>query len=154
MDAVTYPDPRVSQLLDERFVPIKLTITEDKPATQQAMRDYSLVWTPTLVFLDENGRELRRSVGYLPPNEMVAELEMGLGTYFLAHEKFGEAYDCFQRVVRNSPDSQHVAEAMYWSGMARYKRDDDQNGLAQHWHELRDRFPDSAWWQKASFIDR
>ena len=154
MDAVTYPDSRVADTLEQNFVPVKLTVAEGNRPTEEAMDRYNVVWTPTMIVLDETGKEVRRSVGWLPPDEMVAELHMGLGAYYLVKKQYDRAFDCFQRVVREAQNSRQVPEAIYWSGMARYEKDHDPSGLMEYWHELRDRFPDSEWWRKASFIDK
>lgn len=154
MDAVTYPDSKVARTISEEFVPVKLTITDETPEVKDAMKHYTLLWTPTLVFLDEQGKELRRSVGYLSPEEMVPELIMAAAAYDLTKDSFAKAFDRFERVKNEYGQSMRAPEAMYWSAMAAYKRDDNVEKLLTGWHELRDRYPDSSWWQKAAFIDK
>ena len=152
MDAVTYPDAEVQRVINENFVPVKLDISEARD--KETMDRMGVMWTPTIMTLDENGKEVRRSTGYLPPYEFVPELYMAVGQHWLAQGEFAKAHDRFVLIARDYPQSAVAAEAMYWAGMAHYKRDNDPAGLAKHWHELRDRHPDSPWWTKAQFIDR
>ena len=41
---------------------------------------------------------------------------------------------------------------MYWSGVTAYKRDNNADSLMKFWKDLKEKFPDSPWWTRASFI--
>jgi hypothetical protein len=152
MDAVTYPDDNVQHNLTEGFVGVKVDSSAEDEDTQSEVHEYAAVWTPTLVFTDEEGREIRRSVGYLPPEEMVPELHLADGLHRLTLGDYETAYEVFKHIVDEHPESMRVPEAMYWCGVAGYKRDGKVDPLMAHWKELQQRYPDSEWWQKASFI--
>lgn len=65
-----------------RFVPLKLNAGKDG---KEIAERYSLRGVPTMVFVDADGNEVDRLVGYLPPDEMVAQLKrIGSGDTFAA----------------------------------------------------------------------
>jgi len=152
MDAVTYPDPKVARLISESFVPVQVDITKDDPHAAMLVEKFNQMWTPTIIVLDENGKELRRTVGYYPPEEFMPELLLGLGMVRMKKEDFAGAHELVQRAVREYPNSNDAAEALYWSGVSAYKGDHNSESLTKFWKELKERFPDSPWWTKASFI--
>lgn len=49
------------------------------------MRRFRQLWTPTLIFLDHHQIELRRLVGYVPPEEFVAQVAMAIGMTHVFH---------------------------------------------------------------------
>ena len=152
MDAVTYPDPKVARLIGESFVPVQVDITKEDPQIGLLIDRFNQMWTPTVIVLDENGKELRRTVGYTPPEDFIPELLLGLAMVKMHKKDYAGAHEMAQRVVSEYPNSNDAAEAMYWSGVTAYKRDNNPEGLTKYWKQLKEKFPDSPWWTKASFI--
>ena len=74
MDAVTYPDDRVASALDRAFVPFKINLLERHPDLKPACAGGRVMWGPTFIVADARGSEIRRWVGWLPPESFVAEL--------------------------------------------------------------------------------
>jgi thioredoxin-related protein len=77
MDTVTYPDPRVAQFVQQHFVPVKVGVKQN----QRLAEDYLVSWTPNVVIADEQGKVHYRVEGYLPPEDFVAYLSLGVGKY-------------------------------------------------------------------------
>ncbi len=152
MDTVTYPEEQVSQFLNENFIPVKLNSKEDSDILRETATLYAPVWTPTLLVIDQDKRIARRLEGFVPPEEFLPEMLLAKGTLLLRQGNYSEAYALFQKVATEYPNSQAVPEALYWSGVSAYRRDNAPDGLLKHWNELADRFPQSTWWQRASFI--
>ena len=74
MEEGTYPDPRViSELAD--FVSIKV----DTQKRIDIETKYGFAYYPTVVFLDAQGREVSRHIGYLGPENMVEEIKKSRG---------------------------------------------------------------------------
>ena len=74
MEEGTYPDPRViSELAD--FVAIKV----DTQKRIDIETKYGIAYYPTVIFLDAQGRELSRHIGYLGPEDMVEEIKKSRG---------------------------------------------------------------------------
>lgn len=70
MEEWTYPDPRVvSEMTD--FIAIKV----DTQKRIDIESKYGIAYYPTVVFLDTEGREVSRHIGYLGPEEMVEEIK-------------------------------------------------------------------------------
>jgi hypothetical protein len=63
MGAVTYQNPEVERYSEDSFIPVQYNVAEDKNAVDQ----FNSSWTPTIVIQDADGREYRRSFGYLDP---------------------------------------------------------------------------------------
>jgi thiol:disulfide interchange protein DsbD len=73
LEQFTYSDPGVIETLS-RFRKIKVDATSaDTAETLDAIRRFSVFGVPTVVFLDEKGREVKslRMNGYVPPLEFV-----------------------------------------------------------------------------------
>lgn len=152
MDAVTYPNPEVAKTLNERTVAVQVDTAEPDQPARQLMREFRLVWTPTLVWLDHHGIEVRREVGYLDPQHLVAVLGLADGQAHLLHANFVEALAIFDAVGEGGHP--HAApEALYWAGVAAL-RQGQREQLVSRWQTLRARYPESTWWGRASFIDR
>ena len=65
-------------------------------------------------------------------------------------KKWGEAERRYKDFVQQYGSSPTAAEAIYWSGVATYKRTIDHTVLALISKELEQHFPDSLWARKAS----
>lgn len=153
MDTVTYPDATVQRMLGEHAVAARFNTHEPDDQVKQLMRRFRQVWTPTLIFLDHHGIELRRQVGFLPPVDFVAEVGLALGMAHLMHARFDEAFKQFRLVRERHAGQEAAAEALYWAGVAALRRNGSADGLLTQWKELKAEYPNSTWWTKASFID-
>ena len=65
-------------------------------------------------------------------------------------KKWDEAERRYKNIVQQYGSSPTAAEAIYWSGVARYKRTIDHAVLRLISRELEQHFPNSLWAQKAS----
>ncbi len=70
MDASTFPNPAVIQLINSRYVPVKVSLEQNLPVG----RRYRITQIPTLLILNEHDQVLKRVSGYSTPNEVVREL--------------------------------------------------------------------------------
>jgi hypothetical protein len=149
MDAVTYPNPEVAHLIEEHFVPVQFNVVEQADVMDQ----FNTPWTPTLIVQDAEGREHRRSNGYLDPKRFQAEMAVARlvaavnrGDFRTAVAHAGPA----QRL--NVGDPWREPEALYWSGVAAYKDANDPNLLLAAWNRILDQFSQSEWARKVEFI--
>ncbi len=69
MEQGTYPDPRVISEMSD-FIAIKV----DTQKRIDIETKYGIAYYPTVVFLDPEGKEIGRHIGYLGPEEMVEEI--------------------------------------------------------------------------------
>jgi thioredoxin-related protein len=148
METVTYPEHEVQQFLGDHFAPVRLDVHQASEAAQR----YNPIWTPTLLVLSEEGAEAHRVVGYLPPEEFRAELNLGLAKAYLDRDALEKALIHFRETVTHFPETWSAPEAQYWAGVARFRAEGKPDGLRAEWNFLIERWPESRWARSASFI--
>jgi len=141
MDTVTYPEPRVAHFLEQYFIPVKVRVKESRDLVEH----YLVSWTPNVVLADDQGRVHDRVEGYLPPEDFLACLALGVGRYLLNRKRFAQAAERFEEVAQRHWGSDAGAEALYWLGVARYKQTHDSAQLHPSWQRLAQEYPNSAW---------
>jgi len=141
-----YPDERVAQFINQNFVPIKIHIKENK----EAFGRFGAQWTPTLIVLDQEGKERYRLEGFLPSEDFLAQLEMGLARSAFERGEFQEAERRYRDVAKKYPKSEAVPEALYWAGVSKYKATNDPAPLQEAARNLKTQYPESSWAKKAS----
>jgi len=128
------------------FIPVKVHIKEQKKVFDR----FGALWTPTQIVLDADGEERHRIEGFLPVEDFLAQLELGLGKRQFQHQRFGDAERLFRAVCTGHPKSGGAPEACYWAGVAAYKNTNDPKHLGATGELLKTRYPDSEWARKAS----
>ena len=140
----------MQRYLHEHFVPVRAHVKEHPEAFRTLGDRYDAHWTPTTLVLDESGEERHRIEGFLPADDFLAQLALGVGKASFSHGRFPEAEEAFREVVTRHPDTDAAAEAQYWAGVARYKATGDAEALADTARRFRDRYASTAWAKKAS----
>ena len=152
MDAVTYPDTRVVSFLDENFHSIRVNMKEPQEAMRDLLRATKPPWGPTFVLLGARRVELRRYVGWLPPQEFIAELTVALGVNDLIRRRFDEAHAHFRAACVDEFRNGIAPEALFWAGVAKYKTG-GKPALREVWDELVARFPESTYARRTDIWD-
>jgi tetratricopeptide (TPR) repeat protein len=145
-----YPDPAVIQLIDDQFVPVRVHVRDQADEFKRLGAKYNAQWTPTVLVIDSQGEERHRVEGFLPATDFLAQLALGLGHSAFARSDFAEAERWFRQVVERSPDTDAAPEALYWTGVARYKAAGDAAALRETAVQFRQRYKDTSWAKKAS----
>ena len=149
MGTVTYPNLEVEQYITQNFIPVQFNVQE-QPGK---MDEFNAVWTPALMVQDADGREHRRSFGYLDPERFLAEMSLARVQAALDRHEFAEAQKLADEALQKcSGDPVHEPEARYWASVAAYKATNDSSKLMDGWNKLLDQFPDSEWAHRAEFI--
>ena|SRR5687767_7854975 len=149
MGAVTYPNPEVDRFIAEHFVPVQYNVGEHPEAFQQ----FNAAWTPTIIIQDVEGREHRRSEGYLDPQRFLAEMSLALVKAALNRQEYEEAARRAEEAVgRTKGDKQREPEALYWKAVVAYRQTGSADPLLAGWNRLLDEYPDSEWAKRAEFI--
>src|SRR5262245_42913474 len=144
MGTVTYPHAQVAEFVSERFVALKFNLRERHPDFKEAVGRAKALWSPLHVYLDGRGNELRRTIGYLPPEEFLAELRIALGLAALMQNKIDQALVWFEDAASTYPTTLAAPEALYWAAAAAY-RTGGIPAVVARWDDLASRFPDSPW---------
>jgi hypothetical protein len=131
--------------MSQHYVPVKIHVKRHPDTFER----FGVQWTPVLLVLDANGKEQHRWEGYLPPDEFLAQLELGVAKAKFGESRWEEAARLFDELARARPDSDLAPLAVYYAGVSRYKGG-DPGALPATGEELRRRFPGSPWATKSS----
>ena len=145
-----YPDERVVRLVTFEFVPIRIHVRDAGDVYSRVSQQLNVQWTPTVLILDEDGIERHRVEGFLPVDDFLAQLKLGLARIAFQRGAFDEAERRFRQVVDEHPQSDPAPEALYWIGVSRYKGQGDASALAETARAFSTRYTVSAWAKKAS----
>jgi uncharacterized protein HemY len=140
----------VERFITDRFIPARLHVKEQASDYKRFAERYEAQWTPTILELDPDGNERHRIQGFLPVDDFLAQLTLGLGHAAFKREDWVEAERAFRAVVTEHPDAEAAAEALYWAGVARYKGSKDPAALAETASAFADRYTETSWAKKAS----
>jgi tetratricopeptide (TPR) repeat protein len=144
MDAVTYPTKEVAEFIQSYLIPLRVAFNHDPLA-----RDFNVKWTPTLVTLDPNGKEHHRTVGFLGPEEFVASQVLGHGKMSFDLEKFEEAIERFNSLLKTYPKSEYAPEAIFFRGVSLYKSNHNPKPLREAYDRLTGEYPNTEWTKRA-----
>ena len=107
MDAVTYPDRRTVEFINKNFVAFRVDANQ---ATQLVIR-FEVQYTPTVIILDGDDKEHHRSVGYLPPEEFIPQLMLGMAKSKFNRDKCFQSLEILRRLLSDYAGSKAAAEA-------------------------------------------
>lgn len=145
-----WPDPRVVSLAHDAFLPARLHVKEQAADYPTYADRFGVTWTPTTLIIDPSGIERHRIEGFLPADEFLAQLHLGLGQLAFHAGRFEEAARHFDNVLARFADSDAAPEAQYWGGVARYKASGDPAALGATSRALDSSYAGSVWAKKAS----
>ena len=74
MDQITYEDEKVIEEVMKNFVPVKVDVDVEQSLAYQ----FGIYSIPTIVYLDENGNEVYRTVGYRSASQILADMDEAL----------------------------------------------------------------------------
>jgi TolA-binding protein len=88
--------------------------------------------------------------GFLPADDFLAQLILGSGRIAFHEQRWDEAAKLFRRVYEELPDTDTAPEALYWTGVTRYKETNDATALKETARAFTSRYTDTTWAKKAS----
>jgi hypothetical protein len=136
----------VKDFINRNFVPIKIHIKE-RP---NDFGRFKAEWTPTVIITEPDGTERFRFSGFLPAQDYLAQLQLGLAKAAFSRQQFDEAQREFETVASEYSQSDAAPEAVYWAGVSNYKRTGKPDSLKQAGQKLQEKYPDGEWAKKAS----
>lgn len=144
MAAVTFPELAVANFLTDKLVAVQIPVSSGTLATE-----FRVTWTPTLIMLDYYGKEHLRSVGFVPPEEMVPLMLLGQARVALDLGQYNEAVVQLNTLLNGNPVSVWAPEAVFMRGVSRFKASQDPRGLKEAQAQLARDYPGSEWQKKA-----
>ena len=145
-----YSDAAVANFITDHYVPVRVHVRDQAESYQSLATRFGALWTPTILTIDTGGEERSRIEGFLPADEFLAQLKLGLARAAFAREAFAEAERRFREVVEQHADTEAAPEAMYWEGVARYKGSGEAVALSATAARFTRQYKDSSWARKAS----
>jgi hypothetical protein len=147
MNTGPYSDEKVRKFLEEQYIPLRSLCIWEKPTG--LMERFGIKWTPTFLVLDTEGKEHHRFVGYVPSDDLLAHLGLGMGKILFDTDRMEEAIAQLQTVVQRHPDAGATPEAVFFLGVAGYKHTHDAKELRRAYETLKAKYPQSEWARRA-----
>lgn len=144
MDAVTYPKEDVVRFVNNYLIPLRINVVNGP-----IPKDYHHIWTPTVAVLNPTGKEVQRSVGFLGPDEFIVKMQLGIAKVRLDTGEYDTAMIPLKSLMETFPTSNSIPEAIYFSGVAAYKKSDDPSKLKEAYKRLLKEYPDNIWTERA-----
>lgn len=144
MDAVTYPNKAVVDFINQSVVPLRIGSVE-----QPMAKDLDISYTQAQLILDQNGKGHHRTVGFLEPAELIPSILLGIGKMHYATNTFKEAINSFEKILAKHPGSASAPEAIFLTGVSRYKSTHNPLPLKEAYEHLQKDYPRSSWTKRA-----
>jgi TolA-binding protein len=145
-----YARPEIAAFVRDTFVPVRLHVKDDAEQFKRVGAQFNAQWTPTTLIVDPTATERHRIEGFLPADDFMSQLRLGLAKAAFARGDFAAAARAYDEVVEKHSKTEAAAEAQYWAGVSRYKGTGDASALTETARRFKDRYADSAWAKKAS----
>ena len=145
-----YSDPRVAEFIQQHFTPVRAHVRDNADAFKRLGARFNAQWTPTTLIVDSDGQERHRIEGFLPADDLLAQLTLGLAQSAFARGRFAEAEPLFRGVVDQYPNTEAAPEALYWAGVSRYKASGEASALGDTARAFSTRYTGTSWAKKAS----
>jgi len=145
-----YADPQVARYLSEHLETVRVHVRDQKDEYKRLSERYNAQWTPTVLILDADGEERHRIEGFLPADDFLSQIALGLAKSAFQRKDYGEAERRYREIVDRFPSSEAAPEALYWAGVSNYKATGDPSALRATTSAFGQRYQDTAWAKKAS----
>ena len=140
-----FPDDRVARFIGEHFVPARVSVREQPEDFARLGGRFNAHWTPTTLLLEPDGTERHRIEGFLPTEDFLAQLTLGTARAAFGRQEWDVAERYFREVAEKYPATTAAPEALYWAGVARYKRTNDAGALSETSRQFTTRYQDTEW---------
>ena len=145
-----WPDQRIVLFVNENFLPARVHVKDKDGAFKRYSERFKAPWTPTILELDADGVEQHRIEGFLPADDLLAQLMLGRARMAFQQQRWAEAEQQFREIVRQLPQTDAAPEALYWAGVAPYKATGNPASLQATGQAFATQYQDSTWAKKAS----
>ncbi len=145
MEEVTFPNAKVTQFINDNLTPLRLQYDGEPFAS-----DYNIKWTPTILTLDHEGKEHHRMVGFLPPEEFLPALLLGIDKMYFDTDKLDDAVLNLTKLMSDYPNSTSTPEAIFLRGVSMYKNTHNTKSLKDAYEKLQSEYPASEWTKRAN----
>ena len=145
-----YSDPRVARFISEHLEPVRVHVRDQKEEYKRLSERYNAQWTPTVLVLDSEGEERHRVEGFLPVDDFLSQVALGLAKSAFQRKDYDQAETQYREIVDKFPSTDAAPEALYWAGVSKYKASADPAALGATNAAFRERYQGTTWAKKAS----
>ena len=145
-----YPDPRVRDFVTRHFAAVRVHPKQTPDAFRDLGDRFNAHWTPTILILDDSGAERHRIEGFLPADQFLPQLMLGVAKAAFARKDYAAAERAYREIVDRFPDAEPAAEAQYWAGVSNYRATNDPSALKATADAFAQRYQATTWATKAS----
>jgi len=147
MDADTYPNPDVQQVLTEHLIPLRVPHDQEPLASR-----YKVSSTPLLILVDAQEQEIQRIQGVHPPDEFIPAVLIGLAKIHLQAGRYALSLEYLIEIFSRYPESQAVPEGLLLQGQDLHRQTGDPTHLRRAYESLHRDHPDNPWtWEAARY---
>jgi len=140
----------VARFISEQFEPVRVHVREQKDEYKRLSERYNAQWTPTILILDSDGQERHRIEGFLPVDDFLSQVALGLAKSAFQRKDYADAERRYREIVDQFSSTDAAPEALYWAGVSKYKASGDASALGATNAACRAPYQESAWAKKAS----
>lgn len=140
----------MAHFISDQLEPVRVHVREQKDEYKRLSEHYNAQWTPTILILDSDGQERHRIEGFLPVNDFLSQLALGVAKSAFNRKDYGQAETHYRDIVDKFPSTDAAPEALYWAGVSKYKASGDPAALGATNAAFRERYQDTTWAKKAS----
>jgi len=144
MDAVTYPEIKVIEFVNQHLIPLRV------PADSKLADEFIVRWTPTIIILDADGKTHHRTLGFLSVDEFIPSMYLGIAKTCFDAAQFEKALVYIDNLLTEYPKSSFGPEGVYLQGVCRYKTTHNAKQLREAFETLKAKYPASEWVKRAS----
>lgn len=98
-----------------------------------------------LAVLDWSGKEHQRTVGLLPPEELIPSVLLGIAKIHFDLDQFGDTMAILDKILSDHAGSGAAPEAVFLKGVCGYKSTHNPTHLKEAYEKLKAAYPTSEW---------
>lgn len=129
--------------MNDNVIPVRI------PSSDPLAEEYKIKWTPALITADWDAEEHHRTVGFLPPEELIPTILLGVAKLYFDKEVFDKALSSITKLLKEYPASDACPEAIFMRGVCGYKSTHNPQPLKESYEQLAKDYPGSAWTKRA-----
>ena len=154
MEEVTYRNKAAIDYLKMNYVFVKYNTYNRQPGFRNTFTSSPHLWTPTFIIFSNDGSEVRKATGYLPPKQFINELQLGKALAQLRKARSGDALVTLNNLLASSDCDITKQETLYWAGVAAFSANKKSlEHLVPFWEKLIHEYPGSPWAERADCLD-
>ncbi len=139
LDADTFTNKEVQAFSEENFISLKINASDE--AGNSLFKKYNCKGVPHLLFLENNGNEIDRIIGYREPGEYLSKIKdisrrkNTLDDYINQFENGNDAIENIANIARKYEDRNNIAKAeeFYKLLIENYSNDTSQFSMRAHY---------------------